>query len=144
MDEDDIQLILKQYNSNYLTHEISPGIYSIKDFSQVAYTMGDHEGTLQIEFDAISMKTKLILTRFGRTFGLLRFDEKLFFNTFLGLTQYWHYEPTNAFHADSPGVYTTEKVIILSTIDEDHIKFNVIDASVVNGLRQPILYSFFM
>ena len=30
--------------------------------------MGDHEGTLQIEYDDISMKTNLILTRFGGTF----------------------------------------------------------------------------
>ena len=41
--------------------------------------MGDHEGTLQIEFDDISVKTKLILTRFGGTFGTLRFIEKSFF-----------------------------------------------------------------
>ena len=44
-DEDDIQLILKQYISNFVTYEIPPSIYSIKDISEVVYTMGDHEGT---------------------------------------------------------------------------------------------------
>ena len=65
MDEDDIQLILKQYSSIFVTHEVVAGIYSIKDFSEAVYTMGDHEGTRQVEYDDIRMKTKLILTRFG-------------------------------------------------------------------------------
>ena len=53
------------------------------------------------------MKTKLSLTRFGGTFGTLRFDENSFLNTFLSFTSYWDYKPTNAIHADSPGVYTS-------------------------------------
>ena len=30
--------------------------------------MRDHEGTLKIEYDDLSMKTELVLTRFGGTF----------------------------------------------------------------------------
>ena len=40
--------------------------------------MGDHERSIQAENDHMSMKTKRILTRFGLTFGVLRFDEKSF------------------------------------------------------------------
>ena len=65
LDEEGIQLILKQYNSNFLTYELSPGFYSIKDFSDNVYKMGDHKGTLIIEYDDISMKKKLVSTRFG-------------------------------------------------------------------------------
>ena len=50
--------------------------------------MGDHEGTLQIEYDDDTMKTKLVLTRFGSTFGTLRFDERSFFDTLLCFTPY--------------------------------------------------------
>ena len=64
LDEDGIQMILKQYVSNFITNEIPPGIYSIKDTSEVVYTKGGHEKTLQIKYDEISMKTKLNLTRF--------------------------------------------------------------------------------
>ena len=69
--------------------------------------MGDYEGTIQIELDEINMKTKLILTRFGSTFDVLRFDEKSFLKTLLGFTPFWDYEPTNAIHVKSisPGVY---------------------------------------
>ena len=49
LDEDDIQLLLKQNNSNFVTFNLVLGIYAIKDISEAVYTMGDHEGTLQIE-----------------------------------------------------------------------------------------------
>ena len=45
-------------------------------------------------------------------------------------------------HADSPGVYTSEKVLNESTIDKIHLQCDVFDGSVVNGLRQPKLFSF--
>ena len=88
MDEDGIQLILKQNNSNFVTYEIPPGIYSIDVTSNDVYRMGDHEGALQIDYDDISMKTKPVCSRFGGTFGSLRFDEKSFFNHLLGFTPF--------------------------------------------------------
>ena len=51
----------------------------MKDISEAVYNMGDHEKTLELECDDISLKTKLILTRFGSTFEALRFIEKSFF-----------------------------------------------------------------
>ena len=69
LDEDDIQMISKQYTSFCITYELSPGIFIFKDISEAIYTFDDHEGTLQNEYDDIGMKTKLILTRFGSTFG---------------------------------------------------------------------------
>ena len=47
--------------------------------------MGDHEKTPQTKDDEFSMKTKLILTRFGT----LTFDQKNFLIKFLGFTPYW-------------------------------------------------------
>ena len=63
--EDKIQLILKQDKEEVLTYEMSPGIYSIKDISDAVYTMGDQEGTLKVENDEFSKKTKPFLKRFG-------------------------------------------------------------------------------
>ena len=57
-------------------------------------------------------------------------------------TPFWDYKPTNAIHADSPGVYTSYKILNLSTRNKIHIKCDVIDGSVVNGLRHPILFTF--
>ena len=123
LDKDDIQLISEEYNSNFITFELPSDFYSIKDFSNVVHNVGDHEGTLQIKNDDISMKTKLNLTRFGGTFGTLRFNDEAFFDTLLGFAPYWDYEPTYAFHADTPDKYTSETITYLST--EDKILFKM-------------------
>ena len=49
LDEDDIQLILQQNNSNFVTYQLSPGIYTFEDVSKAVYTMGDHEVSLKNE-----------------------------------------------------------------------------------------------
>ena len=79
----------KQYDSVFINYELSPGIYTNKDISDVVYTMGDHGGTLQIEYDDISMKTKIVLTRFGGISGTLRFDGQSFLRNLLGFTPCW-------------------------------------------------------
>ena len=82
LNEDDFQLILNQYNSTFVTFEINPGIYTIKGNSEAVQTMCDHDGTLHFEHNDFTMKRKLILTRFGGTFGSSRFNE-IFFKYFI-------------------------------------------------------------
>ena len=88
LDENDIRLSLKRYNGKFVTYDLSPGIYSIKDNAKAAYNKGDREGTLKNACDDITMKTKLVSTHFGSTVGTLRFDERSFSNTFLGFKPY--------------------------------------------------------
>ena len=91
------------------------------------------------------MKTKFILKYIGgqKTFalGTLRFDERSFFHILLGFELYWVYKPTTSNHVAIPGVYTRDKILNLNLVNEKHLKCDVIDACVVNNLRQPILYS---
>ena len=86
------------------------------------------------------MKTKIILSRFDGTFGTLRFDENCFFNRLLGFTRYWDYKLTNAIHADSPGAYTSGKILNLSTVDKIHLKIDVIYDVIINGIRESLLF----
>ena len=138
LDEDDIQLILKQYNSNFVTYEITPGIYTFKDISEAIYKIAGERGSLKIEYDDISMKTKLTFDYFSS----LRFNKNSFFHTLLGFTPYWDYKPINGVNSDSPGIYISDKILNLNTINKIHLKCDCIDGSVVNGKREPILYSF--
>ena len=143
LEKDNIRLILKQYNEKFITYELDPGNYTTEDLQKAVYPLGDHQGTLQIEYDYLDKKVKLILTRFGDTFGTLRFDEKSFFHTILGFTPYWDYKPTNAFNSNGEGVYTSDKIISnLNTINKIHLKCDCIDGSVQDGVRQPIFFSF--
>ena len=86
LDEEDIPLFLKQYNSHFITYEITPGIYAIQDISDTIHTFSGHSEIKEMEYDDISMKTKIILkyidgqNNFG--LGTLRFDEKSFFKLY--------------------------------------------------------------
>ena len=148
LDEEDIQLILKDYNSHFITYELTPGIYTIQDISDAIHAFSGHTEIIEIEYDDISMKTKIILkfkhndnTMFA--LGTLRFDERSFFHALLGFEPYWDYKPTNSNHNAIPGVYTSDKILLnLKTIDKIHLKCDCIDGSIQDGLRQPILFSF--
>ena len=93
LDEEDIQLILKQYNSHFVTYELSPGIYTIQDISDTIHTFSGHSEIIEIEYDDITMKTIIVLIYKGwhKKFGLgtLRFDERSFFHTLLSFEAYW-------------------------------------------------------
>ena len=86
LDEDDLQLVLKQYNSNFVKYELSPAIYTVKDISEIVYTMGDHAGTLQIEYDDFTMKKKPHLTQLVLEGLLARYGltKNLFLKYFFG------------------------------------------------------------
>ena len=64
----------------------------------------------------MSIKTKPKKTCFGGTFGTSGFNEKSSFNNLLGFIPFRNYKPTNAIHADKPGVYISEEMLNLSTI----------------------------
>ena len=138
LSEEDIQLILKENNSHFITYELTHGIYSIQDISDTINTFSGHMETIQIEYDDISMKTKIILKYIGErkmfVLGTLRFDERSFFHSLLGFPPYCVYKPS--------GVYISDKNSNLNTVNKIHLKCDVIDGSVVSGIRQPILYSF--
>ena len=69
LDEDDIQLISKHDNAKFVTYELGPRVYTIEDLQKAVYPLGDHEGTIEIEYDDNTMKTNFILKRTGSTFG---------------------------------------------------------------------------
>ena len=134
--EDDIKLVLDEYNSSFITYELEPGIYTFKDISEALCNILQSEypgpsNVIDIEYDDITMKTKLVVN-----IGIIaiRFDEKSFFNTILGFTPGWDYKHYNK--------YISQKIVSLSNTNKIHLKCDIIDGSVVNGLRQPILYSF--
>ena len=83
LDEEDIQLISKEYNSHFITYELPPGIYSIQDILDTINTFSGHMETLQNKYDDISMKSKNILKYIDEqdilVLGTLRFDKRSFF-----------------------------------------------------------------
>ena len=134
--EDDIKLVLDEYNSNFVTYELVPGIYRYRDMAEALYYILESEypssgSEILIRLDDITRKTNVVV-RSGII--AIRFDEKSFFSTILGFTPGWDYKHYNQ--------YLSQKIVNLSNTNEIHLKCDAIDGSVVNGVRQPILYSF--
>ena len=147
LEEEDIQLILQENNSHFITYELTPGIYTIQDISDAIQTFSGHEETIQLEYDDISMRATIILKfkndKMKFALGTLRFDKHSFYHTLLGSSPYWDYKPSNSNHFLIPGVYPSDKIILnLNTIDKIHLKCDCIDGSIQNGVRKPILFSF--
>ena len=134
--EDDIKLVLDEYNSSFITYDLQPGIYTFKDISEALLNIlqPQYDGYLNaidIEYDDTTMKTKLEVRA-----GIIsiRFDEKSFFSSILGFTSGWDYKHYNK--------YTSQKVVNLGSRNKIHLNCDCIDGSVVNGIRHPILFSF--
>ena len=134
--QDDVKLVLDEYNSSFITYELDPGIYTFKDIFEALFNFLQSEypgpsNVIDIEYDDITMKTNLVV-RSGII--AIRFDEKSFFSTILGFTPGWDYKHYNK--------YTSQKLVNLGSTNKIHLKYDCIDGSVVDGIRQPILYSF--
>ena len=134
--EDDIKLVLDEYNSNFITYELEPGIYTFKDISEALFNILQTEypgpsNVIIIEYDDITGKTKLVV-RDGII--AIRFDEKSFFSTILGFTSGWDYKHYNR--------YISQKFVNLGSTNKIHLNCDCIDGSVVNGIKHPILFSF--
>ena len=147
LDEQDIQLILKEYNSHFITYQLTPGIYTIQDISNAIETFSGHEVTIELVYDDITKRVTIVLKfKDGKkkfALGTLRFDQQSFFHTLLGFSPYWDYKPNNSNHVLTPGVYPSDKIILnINTIDKIHLKCDAIDGSIQDGIRQPILFSF--
>ena len=134
--EDDVRLVLDEYNSSFITYEIPPGIYTLKDVSEflLSFLQSEYQGnfnTIVIKYDDITMKTKLVV-RSGII--AMRFHGNSFFSTILGYTPGCNYKHYNE--------YTSQKIVNSSNTNKIHMKCDVIDGSILSGIRHPILNSF--
>ena len=136
MVQDNIKLVLDEYNSNFITYELELGIYTFKGFSEALFNILqlEHPGlsnAIVIEFDDNTKKTKLVVRN-----GILAisFDEKSFFSNILGFTSGWDYKHNNE--------YISQKIVNLSTTNKIHLKCDVIDGSVINSLKERTLFVF--
>ena len=113
--EDDIKLILDEYNSSFITYELEPGFYSYREISealfyilQSEYPQSNSESLIRL--DDVTRKTELVVNS-----GIIavRFDEKSFFSTILGFTAGWDYKHYNQ--------YLSQKVVNLSITNKIHL-----------------------
>ena len=116
--------------SNCLGIEIPPGAYELVDINNTIQqefinSCGFYSDfKFNIEADTISMKS--VLT----TSYSIYFNSEL--NTLLGFTKTDY----------TAGTHISEKPVMITTTDKVHLKCDCVDGSIVNGIREQILFSF--
>ena len=137
---DEIMDILDfKYNPTKRTgYSIEPNIYNVVDSNKTLKYILPNDVKIDITIDERKYKTDLQINQ------TLIFTNKSFFYTILGFTQSHSYplDDLEGFYQLIPGSYQSERPINITGIDKVHLKCDCIDGSIMNGIREPILYSF--
>ena len=131
-------LDLKYIPTKRTGYSLNPGIYEIVDLNNTLKHNLPDNVEINITIDDIRLKSNLQINQ------TLIFTEKSFFYTILGFTQSRSYplDDIDGFYQIIPGSYKSDKPINISGIDKNHLKCDCIQGSIVNAIREPILYSF--
>ena len=131
-------LDLKYISSKRIGFSLDPGIYEIIDLNNTLKHILPDNVKVNITIDDIRLKSNL------KNNQTLLFTEKSFFYTILGFTQSRSYplDDIDGFYQNIAGSYKSDKPINITGIDKILLKCDCIQGSIVNGIREPILYSF--
>ena len=116
--------------NDFFEIELTPGVYELVDINNAikqilfSYTGPIPDFKINIEADTISMKS--VLT----TYTPIHFNSEP--NILLGFTKTDY----------TAGTHISEKPVMITTTDKVHLKCDCVDGSIVNGIREQILFSF--
>ena len=131
-------LDLKYIPTKRTGYSSDSGIYEVDDLNNtLKYILPDNV-KISVTIDDITLKSNL------KTNQTLIFTHKSIFYTILGFTQS-HQGPLNdieGFYQILAGSYKIDRPINITGIDKVHLKADCIQGSIVNGVREPILFSF--
>ena len=119
-------------------YSINPGIYEVIDLNNTLNYILPDGVKVSITIDDIRLKLNLEINQ------TLIFTEKSFFHTILGFTRSHSYplDDIEGFYQLIAGSYKSDKPINITGIDKTHLKCDCLQGSIVNGIREPIIYSF--
>ena len=131
-------LDLKYIPTKRTGYTLEPRIYEVVDLNNtLKYILPDNV-KVSITIDDVRLKSNLKINQ------TLIFTEKSFFYKILGFTRSHCYplDDIDGFYQIIAGSYRSEKPMNITGIDKIHLKCDCIQGSILNGIREPILYSF--
>ena len=119
-------------------YSLNPGIYEVVDLNNVLEHILPDNVKVIITIDDIRLKSKLKINQ------TLIFTKKSLFYSIIGFTQSRSYplDDIDGFYQLIAGSYKSDKPINITGIDKLHLKTDCIQGSILNGIREPILFSF--
>ena len=117
---------------------MNPGIYEVIDLNNTLNHILPDNIKVSVTIDDIRLKSSL------KSNHSLIFTEKSFFYTILGFTRSRSYplDDIEGFYQLIAGSYESDKPINITGVDKIHLKCDCVQGSIVNGVREPILFSF--
>ena len=133
-------LDLKYIPTKRTDYSLNPGIYEVVDLNNTLNHILPNNVKVNITIDDIRLKSHLKINQ------TRIFTERSFFYTILGFTQsrFYPLDDIDSHYQLIAGSYKRDKPINITGIDKIHLKCDCIQGSIVNGIREPISYSFAM
>ena len=131
-------LDLKYILTKWTGYSLNPGIYEVVDLNNSSKYILPDNVKVSVTIDDVKLKSNL------KTNQTLIFTEKSFFHTFLGFNRSRSYplDDIKGFYQLIAGLYKSDRPINITGIEKIHLKCDCNNGSIVNGFREPILYSF--
>ena len=119
-------------------YTLVPGVYEVTDINFMLKSLLPKEVQVNITIDDVRLKSNLSTNK------TIRFTKKSFFYVILGSTQSNSGELGDipGFTQLIPGSYKSDTSINITGFDKVHLICDCINGSIVNGVREPILFSF--
>ena len=131
-------LDLKYISTKRKGYSLNPGIYEIVDLNNTLKHILPDNVKVNVTIDDIRLKSNLKINQ------TLIFTEKSFFYTILGFTQSRSYplDDIDGFYQTIAGSYKSDRPVNFTGFDKIQLKCDCVQGSIVNGRREPILFSF--
>ena len=131
-------LDLKYISTKRIGYSIEPNIYNVVELNKTLKNILANNVKMDFSIDERKYKTDLKINQ------TLIFTNKSFFYTILGFTQSHSYplDDIEGVYQLIAGSYKSERPNNITGVDKVHLKCDCFAGSIVNGIREPILYSF--
>ena len=130
---------LKYIPTLTIGYTLPPGMYEILDINLMLKSLLSKEVKINTTIDDVRLKAKLTTNK------TIKFTKKIFFfHSILGLTQSHSAELGDILGLAQliPDTYKGDRPDNFTGIDKVHLKCDCNNGSIVNGVREPIFYSF--
>ena len=131
-------LDLKYFPTKRTGYSLNPRVYEVVDLINTLKHILPDNVKVSVIIDDVRLKSNL------KTNQTLIFTKKSFIYTILGFTRSRSY-PLDGIESSYQliaGSYEGDRPINITGTDKFHLECNCIQGSIVNGIREPILYSF--
>ena len=131
-------LDLKHIPTKGTGYSLNSRIYEVVNLNTTLKHILPDNVKVSVTIDDIKLRSNI------KTNQTLIFTEKSFLYTILGFTRSHFYplDDIDEFYQLMAGSYKSDKPINITGIDKIHLKCDCIQGSIVNGIREPFLYSF--